>query len=308
MVYGDFTSMKSAMASSAASSSSSASAAPVPARRRAPRPRCRPRPARRRSCRPRRRTRSTSAGSNWVPRRSPGHLDRRVDPPRAVEDLDHVGQVDQPRGEQDLLAPGAPAPPAVPALEGLLDACRAPAGRGRAAPSGRRRPASGCPASPRRPGGPRPKNAGARAAARRDRPAGTEMAQHEQRLGGGAREVDPAEVALQRQSRRRTTWPARRRRRGSRPRRPARRSRRPPGRPRPGRAARPAASAIRHWRSTCSIGWPMPRSVASDRTASSSARRMLGRAAGLAMTMNISGPAGLPPICVTSLHPSAKVP
>ena len=50
-------------------------------------------------------------------------------------------------------------------------------------------------------------------------------------------------------------------------------------RPRParrGRACSASRSAIRHWRSTCSIGWPKPRSTPSDSAATSSASRARG--------------------------------
>ena len=55
------------------------------------------------------------------------------------------------------------------------------------------------------------------------------------------------------------------------------RSRRRPARRRPGRADRPGAATIRHWRSTCSIGWPNPRSIPRHRAATSSARRTPSR-------------------------------
>ena len=49
-------------------------------------------------------------------------------PPQPVEDLDDVGEVDEPRGHDDLVALGALGyAAAVPALEGLLDR---PSGRG----------------------------------------------------------------------------------------------------------------------------------------------------------------------------------
>ena len=124
------------------------------------------------------------------------------------------------------------------------------------------------------------------------RPAGAEVAEHEQRLGRGAREVGVPEIGLQRGvvaeplrlfvgvdvaadpgDQRRVVDDLR------------------------SAASRPSPSAsrsaIRHSRSTCSIGWPMPRSVASDSTASNSARVTRVRA-GSAMAMNIGSRSLLP--------------
>src|SRR6266566_2211341 len=101
MVYGDFTSVKSAIASSAASNSGPVSRLPWAgsALMTASQLLASSRPA--------------STGAAW-----------------AVEDLDHVGQRDQPGGKEDLLAPGALGDAfAVPALEGLLDAVPDPLGQ-----------------------------------------------------------------------------------------------------------------------------------------------------------------------------------
>jgi hypothetical protein len=60
----------------------------------------------------------------------PGDRDRRVGPAGAVEDLDHVGQRDQPGAEEDLLPPRSLGHAlTVPALEGLLDAVANPLGQ-----------------------------------------------------------------------------------------------------------------------------------------------------------------------------------
>ena len=67
-----------------------------------------------------RRKQSTSAGSNCVPRRSPGDLERGVDTAGGVESLDVVGEVDQAhRRRQVLAADLAGDAAAVPPLEGL---------------------------------------------------------------------------------------------------------------------------------------------------------------------------------------------
>ncbi len=53
----------------------------------------------------------------------PGDGNRGVRPASPVEHLDYVGERDQPGGDQNLLTPRALRhPPAIPALEGLLDA------------------------------------------------------------------------------------------------------------------------------------------------------------------------------------------
>ena len=63
----------------------------------------------------------------------------------------------------------------------------------------------------------------------------------------------------------------------------------PTGSARRDRRARRSRSAIRHWRSTCSIGWPKPRSTPSDRAATSSASRTLAPSAS-APTRRMYGP------------------
>ena len=112
---------------------------------------------------------STSAGSNSLPLRVPRGRDGRLDAVGAVEDLDHVGEVDQPRREQDLLAlEPERGVLAVPALEGLLAGWRARRRRDRAAPPARRWPGSGSPACSRPRGAPprgRPRRAGCAPAA-----------------------------------------------------------------------------------------------------------------------------------------------
>jgi len=116
--------------------------------------------------------------------------------------------------------------------------------------------------------------------------ASTEMAQHEQRAGGGGGEIDPAEVGLERRV---VTEPLRLLVGVDVASHPGQQG----GVVTTSRSAsdRPSRWAsrreTRHWRRTCSIGWPMPRSAASDRTASSSARLTPGRAAGCAVPMNI---------------------
>ena len=135
MVYGDFTSVKSAIASSAVSNSGPVSRLPlgrlgaddrVPAAGLV-------------------QTREHRCGLpgedvhdlrvELRPAPLPGHRDGRLGAARPVEDLHHVGQRDQPGGEQDLLSPGALGDAlAVPALEGLLDAVPDPLGQAQPLP------------------------------------------------------------------------------------------------------------------------------------------------------------------------------
>ena len=128
----------------------------------------------------------------------PGDLDRGVETARAVKRLDHVGERDQPGGQEDLLAPGPIRDSlAVPALERLLDTVanalgqaeprRQVVGRGPVVVQHRRRGLAAL-----------AQERDAEPGTLRNRSAGAEVTEHEQRLGHRRREIGLAELALKR--------------------------------------------------------------------------------------------------------------
>jgi hypothetical protein len=116
-----------------------------------------------------------------------------------VVHLDHVGQVDQPRGHQDLLAAGALGHAlTVPPFERLLDAVPDPLGQAQPLGQAVRGPPV---VLQHRLGGPPAVTGEAHAQLHplAGRAARAQVPQHEQRPGRGRAEVHQAEVGLQRQ-------------------------------------------------------------------------------------------------------------
>ena len=194
---------------------------------------------------------------------------RRPRPRRPVVHFDNVGDVDQARRDEDLFtfgSLGTPSRPSVRTSGGGSPAPRSPRPRRPARSSARYQWLS----SMRR---------GRRASRRRGSPLPTRRAQAS--AVGIQDDVSMGRVLRARNrrgacppsspGRLRTTWPARTRRRGS---RPTPRAQVVPG-------VRSVSEgpvltdrhAMTHWRNTCSIGWPMPRSAPSDSTPSSSDSR-----------------------------------
>ena len=140
---------------------------------------------------------SASSGSNCVPARASRDRDGGLDPVSPMEDLDHVGEVHEPRGDEDLVAlqPLGHAA-AVPALEGLLDRVADEAvERSRSIMSSDARQwFSSIDSASRLPW---PRNDGRRPTRRRSGKPAAEMPEHEHRPRSRVREIGPAEVALQ---------------------------------------------------------------------------------------------------------------